>query len=241
MKEVIILAGGFGTRLKSVVSDLPKCLAEVSEKPFLSYVLDSLINYNYNHFIFSLGYKSEFIIDFIETNYPQLNVTYSIEKDPLFTGGAIRLALEKCREKNVLIINADTYFGFDLNQFLSYHIDQNSDISIALKYMENFDRYGVVKFDDNTNINSFEEKKFQERGYINCGYIIINKNILMNMPLNIPFSFEKDFLFLNLSKLKVLAFVANAYFIDIGIPEDFTKANLDFKGITSLNDLNNLN
>lgn len=238
MKEVIILAGGFGTRLKSVVSDLPKCLAEVSEKPFLSYVLDSLINYNYTHFVFSLGYKSEFIIDFIETKYPQLNITYSIEKDPLFTGGAIRLALEKCLEQNVLIINADTYFGFDLNNFLNFHIDQNSDISIALKYMENFDRYGVVKFDKNNNINSFDEKKFQETGYINCGYILINKNVLMNMPLNSPFSFEKDFLFLNLSKLKVLAFIANAYFIDIGIPEDFTKANLDFKGITSLNDLN---
>jgi D-glycero-alpha-D-manno-heptose 1-phosphate guanylyltransferase len=238
MKDVIILAGGFGTRLKSVVSDMPKCLAKVSEKPFLSYVLDSLISYNYTHFIFSLGYKSEFIIDFIETNYPQLNVTYSIEKDPLFTGGAIRLALEKCQKQNVLIINADTYFGFDLNKFLNYHIYQNSDISIALKYMVNFDRYGVVKFDENNIINSFDEKKFQESGYINCGYIIINKNVLMNMPLNIPFSFEKDFLFLNLSNLKVLAFVANAYFIDIGIPEDFIKANIDFKSITSLNDLN---
>lgn len=238
MKEVIILAGGFGTRLKSVVSDLPKCLAEVSEKPFLSFILDSLINYNYNHFVFSLGYKSECIIDFIETNYPQLNVSYSIENNPLLTGGAIRLALEKCREQNVLIINADTYYGFNLNKFLSFHIDQKSDISIALKYMENFDRYGVVKFDENNKIDSFEEKKFQKSGYINCGYILINKNILMNMPLNIPFSLEKDFLFLNLSKLKVLAFVANAYFIDIGIPEDFIKANIDFKGISSLNDLN---
>ncbi|MFD3408632.1 nucleotidyltransferase family protein [Aquirufa sp. HETE-83D] len=240
MKEVIILAGGFGTRLKSVVSDLPKCLAEVSGNPFLSYVIDSLISYNYNHFVFSLGYKSEVIIEFIKTNYPKLNATYSIEEDPLFTGGAIRLGLEKCREHNVLIINADTYFGFDLDQFLSKHIDQNSDISIALKYMENFDRYGVVKFDENNVINSFEEKKFQKRGFINCGYIIIKKNVLMDMPLNIPFSFEKDFLFLNLSKLKLLAFVANGYFIDIGIPEDFIKSNLDFKGITSLNDLNSI-
>jgi D-glycero-alpha-D-manno-heptose 1-phosphate guanylyltransferase len=106
--------------------------------------------------------------------------------------------------------------------------------------MENFDRYGVVKFDENNIINSFEEKKFQQCGFINCGYIILKKNVLMNMPLNIPFSFEKDFLFLNLSKLKVLAFVANAYFIDIGIPEDFIKSNLDFKGILSLNDLNSI-
>ena len=106
--------------------------------------------------------------------------------------------------------------------------------------MENFDRYGVVKFDENYVINSFEEKKFQKRGFINCGYIIIKKNVLMDMPLNMPFSFEKDFLFLNLSKLKLLAFVANGYFIDIVIPEDFIKSNLDFKGITSLNDLNSI-
>jgi D-glycero-alpha-D-manno-heptose 1-phosphate guanylyltransferase len=240
MKEVIILAGGFGTRLKSVINDLPKCLAEVSGKPFLSYVIDSLINFNYSHFVFSLGYKSEVIKDFIETNYPQLNVTYSIEQNPLLTGGAIRLAIEKCQEQNVLIINADTYFGFDLNQFLSNHTYQNSDISIALTYMENFDRYGVVKFDENNIINSFEEKKFQKSGFINCGYIIIKKNVILNMPLNMPFSFEKDFLFLNLSKLKVSAFVAKAYFIDIGIPEDFIKSNLDFKGISSLNDLNSI-
>jgi D-glycero-alpha-D-manno-heptose 1-phosphate guanylyltransferase len=238
MKEVVILAGGFGTRLKSVVNDLPKCLADVAGKPFLSYVLDSLIDYKYDHFIFSLGYKSQNIIDFVNLEYPNLNVTFSIEKQPLYTGGAIRLAIENCKTNTVLIINADTYFGFDLNKFLSYHINQGGDISIALRYMENFDRYGVVKFDKNYHIINFEEKKYQESGYINCGYIYIQKNILMEMPLNVSFSFEKDFLFLNLSKLKILAYTDNAYFIDIGIPEDFAKANNDFKGISSLYDLN---
>lgn len=238
MKEVVILAGGFGTRLKSVVNDLPKCLADVAGKPFLSYLLDSLIDYKYEHFIFSLGYKSQNIIDFVNLEYPNLNVTFSIEKDPLYTGGAIRLALESSKSNNLLIINADTYFGFDLNNFLDSHINQNADISIALKYMEKFDRYGVVKFDNNYNVNSFEEKKYQDSGYINCGYIILKKDVLMTMPLNIPFSFEKDFLFLNLSKLKVLAFTDNSYFIDIGIPEDFVKANIDFEGIRSLIDLN---
>jgi D-glycero-alpha-D-manno-heptose 1-phosphate guanylyltransferase len=238
MKEVIILAGGLGTRLKPVVSDLPKCLADVAGKPFLSYILDSLIDYNYNHYIFSLGYKSKFVVDFLTSHYPQLNFTFSIEKEPLFTGGAIRLALDFCKSDNQLIVNADTYFGIDLNKFLSSHINQNADISIALKYMEKFDRYGVVQFDENMNIHSFEEKKYQDCGYINGGYINIKKSVLMGKALNTPFSFERDFLFLNLSKLKIMAHIANDYFIDIGIPEDFVKANNDFKQINSLKDLN---
>jgi D-glycero-alpha-D-manno-heptose 1-phosphate guanylyltransferase len=197
MKEVIILAGGIGSRLKSVVPELPKCLADVAGRPFLAYVLDSLISFQYTHFVFSLGYKSEYIIDFIAQNYPDLHATFAVENEPLFTGGAIRLSLESCIADDVLIINADTYFGFDVAAFMEMHVQTNADLSIALKYMERFDRYGVVKFDANKNIKSFEEKKFQEFGYINCGYIYIKKHLLLDYPVNFPFSFEKDFLFEN--------------------------------------------
>jgi D-glycero-alpha-D-manno-heptose 1-phosphate guanylyltransferase len=238
MKEVIILAGGIGSRLKSVVPELPKCLADVAGRPFLAYVLDSLISFQYTHFVFSLGYKSEYIIDFIAQNYPDLHATFAVEDEPLFTGGAIRLSLESCTADDVLIINADTYFGFDLAAFMEMHVQTNADLSIALKYMERFDRYGVVKFDADKNIKSFEEKKFQEFGYINCGYIYIKKHLLLDYPVNFPFSFEKDFLFENIDQLKMKAFVSEGYFIDIGIPEDFKRARVDFHGIDSLLDLN---
>ena len=238
MKEVIILAGGFGTRLKSVLKDKPKCLAEICGKPFLNYLLDSLIYQGFSHFVFALGYKSGEIIDFVRENYPELSVTFSIEKEPLLTGGAIRLAIEKCNEDNILIINADTYFGINLIDFYIQHMEKKADVTIALKLMENFDRYGTLVFNDEKRIIRFVVKIFQKKGFINCGYIIIKKEILLDLPINKSFSFEKDFLSKILDTKKIIAYTSNSYFIDIGIPEDFRKAQIDFKDIQSINNQN---
>ena len=229
MKEVIILAGGFGTRLKSVVNDKPKCLAEVNDKPFISYLIDSLLTFNYSKFIFSLGYLKEHIIEYININYPNLNVIYSVENQPLLTGGAIRLALEHVESESVLILNADTYLGVDLNCLNQYHKKENSDITITLKPMHNFDRYGSVKFNNQNKIYSFEEKKYINFGYINCGYIYLKKEILLKHQINTPFSFENDFIKDKINQIKINAFIDDTYFIDIGIPEDYLKANIDFK------------
>ena len=233
--EVIILAGGFGTRLKSVLKDKPKCLADISGKPFLNYLLDSLIYQGFSHFVFALGYKSEEITNFIKENYPELSVTFSVEKEPLLTGGAIRLAIEKCNKDNILIVNADTYFGINLIDFNKHHIEKKADVTIALKLMENFDRYGSLVFNNEKRITSFEEKVFQKKGFINCGYIIIKKEILAHLPKNKPFSFENDFLSKIVDTKKILAYTSNSYFIDIGVPEDFRKAQNDFKDMQSLN------
>jgi len=229
MKEVIILAGGFGTRLRSVVNDKPKCLAEVNEKPFISYLIDSLLKFNYSKFVFSLGYLKDHIIEYISINYSNLNVIFSVEEQPLLTGGAIRLALEHVESKSVLILNADTYLGVDLNCLYQYHKKENSDITITLKPMHNFDRYGSVKFDNHNRIYSFEEKKQINFGYINCGYIYLKKDILLMHQINTPFSFENDFIKLKINQININAFIDNSYFIDIGIPEDYLKANIDFK------------
>lgn len=231
MKEVIILAGGFGTRLKSVVNDKPKCLAEVNNKPFISYLIDSLLKYNYNKLIFSLGYLKENMIDYIQSNYPDLNVVFSVEDKPLLTGGAIRLALELVESDSVLILNADTYLGVDLDSLYQHHLKEESDITITLKPMHNFDRYGSVKFDNHHKIYSFEEKKQIDFGYINCGYIYLRKETMLNYLLNTPFSFENDFIKENINKISINAFIDDSYFIDIGIPEDYLKANIDFKKI----------
>ncbi len=231
MKEVIILAGGFGTRLKSVVNDKPKCLAEVNEKPFISYLIDSLLNFNYNKFIFSLGYLKDNVIEYIQINYPNLNVVFSVEDKPLLTGGAIRLALDYVESDSVLILNADTYLGVDLDCLYHYHNKKISDITIALKPMHDFDRYGSVKFDNQNKIYSFDEKTHKDFGYINCGYIYLRKEILLKYLINTPFSFEKDFIKENMNQICINAFIDDSYFIDIGIPEDYLKANIDFKKI----------
>ncbi len=226
---MIILAGGFGTRLKSVVNDKPKCLAEVNGRPFLSYLIESLLKYNYQKFIFSLYYRKEDVIEYVRTCYPDLNVVFSIEDRPLLTGGAIRLALDYIESDSVLILNADTYLGVDLNSLLSYHEGEDADITITLKPMQKFYRYGSVKFDNNNRIYSFEEKKDINFGYINCGYIYLKKKILLSYPINTAFSFEKEFINLKIDQLNICAFIDNSYFIDIGIPEDYLKANMDFK------------
>jgi D-glycero-alpha-D-manno-heptose 1-phosphate guanylyltransferase len=237
MKEVIILAGGYGTRLKSITNDLPKCLAEVAGKPFICYVIESLLEFDYNHFILSLGYKSNEIKEFILANFPGLNFTFSVENEPLLTGGAIRLSMEYCKTQDILVVNADTLFAFNLNDFHAFYLKSKADISLALKQMQKIDRYGVVNIDDNQVVKSFEEKKYIEKGYINCGYLLIKKNLILQMPINFPFSFETDFLLKNLEKLRITAFIDNAYFIDIGIPEDYNKANIDLEGITSIKEI----
>lgn len=229
MREVIILAGGQGTRLKSITKNIPKCLVKVNEKEFLSYVLKSLENYNYDKIILALGYGQNQIRKFIDLNYSHLNVIYSIENKPLLTGGAVRLASEQIESDSFLILNADTFHNIDLDLLTNYHYSKNSDVTIALKPMNNFNRYGAVEFDKNNQVIKFREKENMSFGYINTGYIHVKKKVLLDFDIGVPFSFENNFLKEYVDKIKILSFIDDSYFIDIGVPEDYKKANEDFK------------
>ncbi len=229
--EAIILAGGLGTRLRSVVNDKPKALSLVSGEPFLKYVLDYLQREGVTDFIFSLGYLSEQVLNFLATDYPGLKYKYYIEESPLGTGGALAKAISLTNTENVLIVNADTFFEVNLAKMVEEHIAVSADCSISLKEMYRFDRYGSVELDENNRIVSFKEKSFKERGLINGGYLLLKKEVFIKELKTLPevFSFEKDFLEIQLTKLIVHGFVSNSYFIDIGIPEDYEKAQTDFK------------
>ena len=220
----IILAGGLGTRLRSVVSDLPKCMAPVNGRPFIDYVIQYLHQYKINHFIFSVGYKSEAIITHIKTHYPELNADFAIEASPLGTGGAIQLALSYVKEENTVIVNGDTLFEADLNTLSSLHLQQKSACTLALKPMNNFDRYGVVTVDSNYRVTGFEEKKYYEDGKINGGIYILNKSSFLQHPFPAVFSFEKDYLEKFIQHEFISGIPFNAFFIDIGIPEDYERA-----------------
>ncbi len=169
IKEAIILAGGLGTRLRSAVPDLPKCMAPVNGKPFLTYVIHHLQSQGIEHFIFSLGYKSEAIVDFLKKDFPALSYKTSIEDEPLGTGGAIKKALSVAKENNVLITNGDTLFKIDADKIEEVHCLSGVNCSLSLKPMNNFDRYGVVEIDNCGVIKSFKEKQFYESGLINGG------------------------------------------------------------------------
>ncbi len=224
----IILAGGLGTRLRSAVPDLPKCMAPVAGKPFLHYVIAWLQQQGVTSFIFSLGYMHEIIEDFINNNYPGMDVQYSIEDEPLGTGGAIKLACAKATEENVLVLNGDTMYKINVGTLLAFHEKHQAACTLALKPMNNFDRYGVVEINFENHIQSFREKQFYEHGLINGGVYAINVMSFLQTDLPVKFSFEKDYLEKYFTIKKMMGLVEDEYFIDIGIPEDFQKANAEF-------------
>lgn len=229
IKEAIILAGGLGTRLREAVPDLPKSMAPVADRPFLSFVIDYLRMQGVQRFVFSLGYKWGVIEEFLQKEYPTLDYTSVIEDAPLGTGGAIRLAIEKTETENVLIANGDTLFKVNVGELFSFHQSHDSECTVALKPMQNFDRYGSVEVDERGEIVSFKEKQFYQNGLINGGVYLINKAKFLSNSFPRIFSFEKDYLEKYCPNGNLYASMQNGYFIDIGIPEDYQKAQQDLK------------
>ena len=227
ISTAIILAGGLGTRLRSLVSDLPKCMAPVAGQPFLKYVMDELLKQGITHFILSVGYKRESIIDFLQNNYPDVNILFVIENEPLGTGGAIKLAAGLCKEKNVFVLNGDTMFKVDLKTLSDAHFQQQADCTLSLKPMQQFERYGVVELDEQNRITSFKEKQFYESGLINGGVYALNTVCFLNEQLPEKFSFENDYLEQFYKERKFFGCVSDTYFIDIGIPEDYERAQTE--------------
>jgi D-glycero-alpha-D-manno-heptose 1-phosphate guanylyltransferase len=227
--EAIILAGGLGTRLRSVVSDVPKCMALVAGKPFLHFVIEHLLKEGVEKFIFAVGYKSEMIIDYVNKQYPLLHVKYSIEDEPLGTGGAIKQACSLVTEENILILNGDTLFKVDINTLLSFHIKSGSDCTLSLKPMQHFDRYGVVELNDDASVSAFKEKQHYSSGLINGGVYALKASLFLLENFPQKFSFEKDYLEAFVNKRNMHAIVQYQYFIDIGIPEDYERAQSELK------------
>ncbi|ECQ7029247.1 D-glycero-D-manno-heptose 1-phosphate guanosyltransferase [Campylobacter coli] len=213
--QAIVLAGGLGTRLKSVVQDLPKPMAPINGKPFLAFVLEYLKKQGITEIILSVSYKYELIQEYFKDEFEGMKIRYNVEKELLGTGGAIKDAL-KLIQNQVYVLNGDTIFDIDLKKlFLN-----NSKICIALKQMQNFDRYGTVNVDDQGIVTSFEEKVFKKQGLINGGIYLLKKDIFDNFDLEKKFSFEK-FLQENFELLKIQTQIFNDYFIDIGVPQDY--------------------
>lgn len=217
--EVIILAGGFGTRLKHVVSDVPKPMAPINDKPFLEYIFEDLNKKGVTHVVLAVGYMKEKIEEYFKNQYKNIEISYSEENSPLGTGGAIKKAVSKCREEDIFIINGDTFYDVDLEKMKKFHIENKSSLTIAVKEMENFDRYGSLVIENN-KIIKFEEKKAMSKGKINGGIYLIKKNIFQGIEEE-SFSFEKEIL--ENEKTEKYAYESNGYFIDIGIPEDYYK------------------
>ncbi len=234
ISEAIILAGGLGTRLRSAVPDLPKCLAPVAGKPFLHYLIRYFEKQGIKRFIFSLGYKHEMIEAFLEKelNGTELRYVCSVENEPLGTGGAIRQSATYTLSENILVINGDTFFEADVNRLAAFHETNHADCVLSLKPMTNMERYGVVDIDSRNRIVSFKEKQFYTAGPINAGVYALNASSFLKENLPLKFSFEKNYLETLCSQRQFFGCIQDNYFIDIGIPEDFNRANIEFKTLS---------
>lgn len=225
--EAIILAGGKGTRLQSVVNDVPKPMANINGKPFLAYLIHSLSTKGVTKIILSVGYKHDAIMDYFLDCYDGISINYAIEDEPLGTGGALAKSLEQVSTNNILLLNGDSFFDVDVKQLYQQHALYDCDVTLSLKEMHNFDRYGTVAVQNNWVIN-FEEKVYKSCGLINGGVYVLKRSLLATIPHEKIFSFEADILQKYFNQLSVGAYIDSGYFIDIGVPEDYLKAQKDF-------------
>ncbi|WP_087698948.1 D-glycero-D-manno-heptose 1-phosphate guanosyltransferase [Campylobacter jejuni] len=215
--QAIILCGGLGTRLKSVIKDIPKPMAPINDKPFLEFIFEYLKKQSVKEVILAVSYKYEVIKEYFKDEFLGIKIKYSIEKEPLGTGGAIKEAL-KFIKNELYVLNGDTFFDIDLSKL---KLDK-SKICLALKQMNDFDRYGTINIDKHGLVISFKEKVFKKQGLINGGIYLLTKDIFNEFDLEKKFSFE-EFLQENYKKLKARACIFDDYFIDIGVPSDYER------------------
>ena len=224
--EVIILAGGLGTRLRSVVSELPKCMAPVAGKPFLWYLLEQLRACKVERVILSVGYLRETVQDWVAVHageYP-FEFRFAVEEEPLGTGGGIRLAASMAEGPEVVVLNGDTFFDVNLDALLKARRDSGKPLALALKPMRDFDRYGTVELGPDGTIKAFREKQHCAEGLINGGVYAIDRSSGIFDGLPQKFSFETAVLEPECARGRLCGLVQDGFFIDIGIPEDYARA-----------------
>lgn len=221
--EAIVLAGGFGTRLRHIVSDVPKPMAPVDGRPFLRYILDSLAAQGMNRVILAVGYKMEVIKTFFGSSYRGMELIYSPEDTPLFTGGAIKKALTLCRENEVFVLNGDTMFDVDLAAMHEFKQKKQAAFVLAAKAMHDFDRYGTLELTEDGRIRAFREKRPCREGVINGGIYLMDRAYLEDFPKK-TFSFECEVMEARVNSESLYAYISDGYFIDIGVPEDYARA-----------------
>lgn len=222
--EAIILAGGFGTRLRSVVSDVPKPMAPINGRPFLELLLDYMKGYGFDHIVLSTGYMHEKIESHFGNSYRGIRLSYAVEENPLGTGGGMRNALEHCSEDEVIVLNGDTLFHIDYNELRTFFHSHPTRLAVVLRQVADTSRYGSVSVDCCDRIDRFTEKSDAGGfGSINGGIYMMNRSLLEELPLGTPFSFEKDILQKVYTSEAFFAYISSGYFIDIGIPEDYQK------------------
>lgn len=222
-EEAIVLAGGLGTRLRPLVSELPKPLAPVAGRPFLAWVLDHLASNGMRRVVLATGYMAEKVESAIGRNWLGMEIAYSIEQVPLGTGGAIRQALSHLQGGAVHVVNGDTYLHYSLRNLEGATVEANAIAGVALAEVADVFRYGAVEVSAG-RISEFRGKGGFGAGWINAGSYFLTEAALRALPAKPPFSLEADFLHPQADAASLAAFTETSGFIDIGVPEDYARA-----------------
>ena len=226
--KAIVLCGGFGTRLGDLTRKTPKPILPVAGKPFLEHVLDQIILAPIDEIILAVSFEWEKIKLVIGNSWRGVPVTYSIESQPLGTGGAIKLAMTSAQIKEALVFNGDTLLKVNPDELRVFSEKNHADVGIALKVMDDCARYGSVSIDESNRIIEFSEKGNQKAGLINSGVYYLRNSILDQIKQN-KFSFENEFLVPMSNRLIFYGMKTVAYFIDMGVPDDFYRAQMELK------------
>jgi D-glycero-alpha-D-manno-heptose 1-phosphate guanylyltransferase len=221
--QAIVLAGGLGTRLRSVVPDLPKPMAPVAGRPFLAWVLDRLVDAGCERAVLAVGYRHEPIRAYFGERYRGMALHYSVEDTPLGTGGAIRLAAEHISSHPVFVLNGDTYLELDYRAMLAVHEQAGAEMSVAVCRVDDVGRYGALELEGGV-IHGFLEKGRAGPGVINAGTYLLSADVIARIPAGQSFSFEQQLLFPRVGEIRPTAFLTDGLFIDIGVPEDYARA-----------------
>ncbi|WP_022668272.1 nucleotidyltransferase family protein [Desulfospira joergensenii] len=216
--DVLLLVGGKGTRLKSVVKDRPKPMAEINGRPFLDKLIEYAASFGHNRFILCAGHMWEYLADYYRYSDLPYKMVFSIEKSALGTGGAVRKAEKHILTEDFLVMNGDSFCPVDLETFKAFHHRNKSEVSVAVTKSKDIKDYGLIGFDDSYRINNFEEKKESpEEGFINAGVYLFNKRVLKRIPKNLKCSLEKN-IFPSIAGENFFAYPVDSRVLDIGTP-----------------------
>lgn len=226
--QVLILAGGLGTRLRSVVGDTPKSMAQVGGRPFLEYLILQIRRAGLSEVVLCTGHGADVIERYFGTgNGSGVDIAYSREPEPYGTGGALRLAASRFPAKRSLVMNGDSFFDIQLETLWQRHQTTPARVTMALARGVEGMRYGVVGIDPTGSVTSFVEKATgsssdrltAEPGLINAGLYVMEAPILAAIPEGRPVSLEREVL-PTLVGDGLRGEVFSAHFTDIGVPED---------------------
>jgi D-glycero-alpha-D-manno-heptose 1-phosphate guanylyltransferase len=229
MMEAIVLAGGFGTRLKQIVPDLPKPMAPIAGRPFLEIQLAALARKGFTRVVLSLGFMADKIVAHFGDRYAGMALAYEVEQQPLGTGGAIRTALLRCAADHVFVFNGDTYLDLEADELEDLWQRSRRPVIVVCEVPDTA-RFGRVEMNGG-QVTAFLEKGMAGTGLINAGCYVLPRRALDAFPLGENFSIETEYLSKELGRTFIDGFVTRGRFIDIGVPEDYARARVELSGL----------